>query len=203
MKRGSFLATTVATGLMVAGLMTVGRAGLKSQSFLFLAGQIKIAAGDTDSGMKLLAKAASGPELNTTSMLASEKPTVMETVSEKKPCPKVNVAPAVRKEKPAPWKANVKYAPEPTLASLNLPPLPMVHPEAVMFQGDPNTYLSRQQVEAVRAQQHEYKKAARIREANTRRLLHEISMKYGTPGGVPDAEQIQIQVQKELGSLVQ
>ena len=62
MKRGSFLMTTVATGLMVAGLLTVGRAGLKSQGFLFLAGQLKIAAGDTDSGMKLLAMAATGPE---------------------------------------------------------------------------------------------------------------------------------------------
>ena len=46
MKRGGFWMTTVAAGMAVLGLMTVGRAGLKSQAVLFLQGQMKIAAGD-------------------------------------------------------------------------------------------------------------------------------------------------------------
>ena len=62
MKRGFWL-TTVAAGMAVLGLMTVGRAGLKSQSVLFLQGQMKIATGDTDSGLKLLAEASSRPQM--------------------------------------------------------------------------------------------------------------------------------------------
>jgi len=96
MKHGGFWTTTVATGLMVAGLMTIGRAGLKSQGFLFLAGQLKIAAGDTDSGMKLLARAASGPDMSSNSMLSSEKESV---IAEKKPCPKSMTGQAASQER--------------------------------------------------------------------------------------------------------
>jgi hypothetical protein len=204
MKRGSFLMTTVATGLMVAGLMTVGRAGLKSQGFLFLAGQLKIAAGDTGSGMKLLARAASGPEFNSNSMLASEKESAVTAATEKKPCPKMNVMPVVRKDKPEPvkMKVTVKYAPEPTMASLapQVPMPPIMHD--AMFQADPAAVISHQQIEAIRAQQIEMKKAQRIRELNTRKLMHEVSMKYG-PITLPDAEKINIQVQKDLGTWAQ
>lgn len=200
MKRGNFLMTTVATGLMVAGLMTVGRAGLKSQGFLFLAGQMKIAAGDTDSGMKLLARAASGPEFNSNSMLASEKDSAVTTAAEKKSCPKMNVVPVVRKDKPEPvkMKVTVQHAPEPTMAALAQ--APMMH--EAMFQADPAAFLSHQQIEAIRAQQIEMKKAQRMRELNTRRLMHEVSMKYG-PNTLPDAEKINMQVQKELGTWAQ
>jgi hypothetical protein len=202
MKRGSFLMTTVATGLMVAGLMTVGRAGLKSQGFLFLAGQLKIAAGDTDSGMKLLARAASGPEFNSNSMLASEKESIVSAVSEKKPCPKMNAVPVLRKEKSEPPKMTVKYAPLPTMASLapHVPMPPMM--QDAMYQADPAAFMSHQQIEAIRAQQIEMKKAQRMRELNTRRLLHEVSLKYG-PSSIPDADKINIQVQKELGTWAQ
>jgi hypothetical protein len=189
--------TTVATGLMVAGLMTVGRAGLKSQGFLFLAGQLKIAAGDTDSGMKLLARAASGPELNSTSMLTSEKESV---VAEKKPCPKSDAAPVFRKLK-ATTQIKFKYAPEPTLASLAPAQIPFV--DAVFHgQADPSAFISHQQLEAIRAQQIEMKKAQRTREMNTRKLLREVSLKYG-PNAFPNAEKINIQVQKELGTWAQ
>jgi hypothetical protein len=202
MKRGSFLMTTVATGLMVAGLMTVGRAGLKSQGFLFLAGQLKIAAGDTDSGMKLLARAATGPEFNSNSMLASEKETVVRAASEKKPCPKMNVVPVVRKDKSEPVKARVNYAPEPTMAALapQVPMPPMMHD--AMYQADPAAFISHQQIEAIRAQQIEMKKAQRIRELNTRRFMHEVSLKYG-PNSLPDTEKINLQVQKELSTWAQ
>jgi len=204
MKRGSFLMTTVATGLMVAGLLTVGRAGLKSQGFLFLAGQLKIAAGDTDSGMKLLAMAATGPEMNSNSMLASEKPSGVSTAStEKKPCQKMNAAPIIRKEKSETTQLKAKYAPEPTLASLvphELPVPPMMI--SATFQADPSAFISRQQLEAIRAQQLEMKKAQRVREMHTKKLMHEISMKYDY-STVPDPEQIREQVQKNLGTWAQ
>ena len=204
MKRGSFLMTTVATGLMVAGLLTVGRAGLKSQGFLFLAGQLKIAAGDTDSGMKLLAMAATGPEMNSNSMLASEKPSGVSTAStEKKPCQKMNAAPIIRKAKSETTQLKAKYAPEPTLASLaryELPVAPMMIPAT--FQADPSAFISHQQMEAIRAQQMEMKKAQRVREMHTKKLLREISMKYSY-STVPDPEQIREQVQKDLGTWAQ
>jgi hypothetical protein len=201
MKRGSFLMTTVATGLMVAGLMTVGRAGLKSQGFLFLAGQLKIAAGDTDSGMKLLARAASGPELNSTSMLASEKPSAVSASPEKKPCPKMNMAPVVRKEKPEPLKVKVKFAPEPTLASAEVPMAPFMQ-ASFHGQADPMAYVSHEQIEAIRAQQNEMRKAQHVREVNTRKLLREISVKYG-PNALPTPEAIQVHIPKDLGSWAQ
>jgi hypothetical protein len=190
--------------LMVAGLLTVGRAGLKSQGFLFLAGQLKIAAGDTDSGMKLLAMAASGPEMNSNSMLASEKPSIVSAAArEKKPCPKMNAAPAVRKVKSETTQFKAKFAPEPTLASLGTHELPMA---AMMipatFQADPASYISHQQMEAIRAQQIEMKKAQRIREMHTKKLLHEISVKYNYTTA-PDPEQIREQVQKDLGTWAQ
>ncbi len=204
MKRGSFWTTTVATGLMVAGLMTVGRAGLKSQGFLFLAGQMKIAAGDTDSGMKLLAKAASGPEMNSNSMLASEKPSIMATAApEKKPCPKMNAAPVIRKVKSETTQFKTRFAPEPTLAALGpheMPMAPMMVPAT--FQADPSAYITHQQVEAIRTQQAEMRKAQRIREMHTKKLLHEISVKYSYTT-VPDPEQIREQVQKDLGTWAQ
>ena len=202
MKRGSFWTTTVATGLMVAGLMTVGRAGLKSQGFLFLAGQIKIAAGDTDSGMKLLARAASGPEMNSNSMLASEKPAVI-SAAEKKPCQKMNAAPVIRKVKSETTQFKTRFAPEPTLAALGpheMPVAPMMIPAT--FQADPSAFITRQQVEAIRAQQNETIKAQRVREMHTKKLLHEISVKYSYTT-VPDPEQIRQQVQKELGTWAQ
>jgi hypothetical protein len=200
MKRGNFLMTTVATGLMVAGLMTVGRAGLKTQGFLFLAGQLKIAAGDTDSGMKLLAQAASGPEMSSNSMLASEKLSAVVAPAEKKPCPKMNVVPVVRKDKPE-LKVKAKFAPEPTMASLSpdgILMLPMMQ-SSFHVQADPAAYVSHEQLQSIRAQQTEIRKAHRFQEQNTKRLLREISAKYST-APVPNPEQIRMQVQKELGT---
>ena len=193
MKRGSFWMTTVATGLMVAGLMTVSRAGLKSQGFLFLAGQMKIASGDTDSGMKLLARAATGPDLNSNSMLASEKPSpVVE-----KPCQKLNGTPAVRKAEKS-MTQKTAYAPEPILASLSLPavPVPPVTSDAYTFH---TVFLPREQQEMIEAQRADFAKAERIREAKTRKMLHQIALKYGRDGA-PDAARINAEVQKALST---
>ncbi len=193
MKRGSFWMTTVATGLMVAGLMTVSRAGLKSQGFLFLAGQMKIASGDTNSGMKLLARAANGPDLNSNSMLASEKPSpVVE-----KPCQKLNTTPAVRKvEKNVTQEA--AHAPEPTLASLTLPavPAPPVTSDAYSFH---TVFLPREQQEMIEAQRADIERVQKIREAKTRKMLHQIELKYGRDGAA-DAARINAEVQKALST---
>ena len=192
MKHGGFWTTTVATGLMVAGLMTIGRAGLKSQGFLFLAGQLKIAAGDTDSGMKLLARAASGPDMSSNSMLTSEKESV---IAEKKPCPKSMTAPTTPKMKMTTVKPT--YAPEPTIAMIhpNVPPPPQMLPTSMSFA---LPYIPADQREAIRRQQNEFRKAHRLQEKNTRRLLREVSLKYGTTS-VPNVDEIRSKIQQEMG----
>lgn len=202
MKRGGFWMTTVATGLMVAGLMTVGRAGLKSQGFLFLAGQMKIAAGDTDNGMKLLARAATGPELNSNSMLASEKPSVVAArpcAHPQAPAPAVQPAPAIRKVKAS--TVEIKAAPEPTMAMLH-PSLPPVALMQAAYPANPEAYMNANQREAWKMQQTELRRAQHVREINTKRLMHEISVKYGQ-GTVPNPEEIRMQIQKELGNFAQ
>ena len=191
MKHGGFWTTTVATGLMVAGLMTIGRAGLKSQGFLFLAGQLKIAAGDTDSGMKLLARAASGPDMSSNSMLTSEKESV---IAEKKPCPKSMPATAPKMKMTT---VKPSHAPEPTIAMIhpNLPPSPQMLPTSMNFA---LPYIPAEQQEAIRRQQNEIRKAHRLQEKNTRRLLREVSLQY-VPNSVPNADEIRNKIQKELG----
>jgi hypothetical protein len=191
MKRGGFWKTTVATGLLVAGLMTVGRAGLRSQGLLFLQGQMKIAAGDTDSGLKLLAEAASGPKIGT----GLNNP--LETVSAEpeKRCRKAASAPRVsRASRELP---KIKHAPEPTIAGLVVPALPRVVQASYMRDG--MGHLPTAQREAFRVQQIEFERAQRIREQDVNTALRETSLKYG-PNALPDPEQIRIQVQQDLGA---
>jgi len=192
MKHGGFWTTTVATGLMVAGLMTIGRAGLKSQGFLFLAGQLKIAAGDTDSGMKLLARAASGPDMSSNSMLSSEKESV---IAEKKPCPKSMTAPAAPKMKIT--TVMPTYAPEPTMAMIqpNVPPPPQMLPTSMSFA---LPYIPVEQSEELRRQQNEIRKAHRLQERTTKKLLREVSLKYGQDS-MPNADEIRSKIQREMG----
>src|SRR5512147_1707546 len=111
MKRGKFLMTTVTTGLLVAGVMAAGRASLNTPGLLFLAGQLKIAAGDTESGMKLLSRVAREPAATSNSMSLSEKPSPIAS----SPCKKSEGQP-VRKAKAE--TVRVKYAPDPTLAQI-------------------------------------------------------------------------------------
>lgn len=188
MKRGKFMMTTVTTGLLVAGLMAAGRAGLNSPGLLFLAGQLKIAAGDTESGMKLLSRAAAEPAASSNSMLLSEKPSPISSG----PCKKSG-APVVKAKVETP---RIKYAPEPTLARVATPEVPLV---LASFVPDPAMFMSREQQNSLRAQQYEIQRAQQVREQQTRRMLREISLK----DRIPSAERIRDMVQKGMDQRLQ
>jgi hypothetical protein len=205
MKRGGFWITTVATGVAVVGLMTAGRAGLRSQAVLFLQGQMKIAAGDTDTGLRLLAEASSRPQTResaTNSLQTASEPRKTES---KKPCrdwtkSTLNSS-AERKVSRAGQKLNVKSAPEPTLASLEAPVVPappMLHSP---YAQDAIAYIPTVQREQLRAQQAEVERARRIRELELKQAMRQISFKYDL--NVPSAREIQVQVERGLQTLAQ
>lgn len=206
MKRGGFWMTTVAAGMAVLGLMTVGRAGLKSQAILFLQGQMKIASGDTDNGLRLLAEASSRPQMG------ASLTNPLETVSEplkatkpEKPCKGWSVTYPMPEPKASRTdeqvSVKIKPAPEPTLASLT----PMF-PAPPMIQGpyaqNAMAYIPTAQREALRVQLAEIKKAQCIREQQMKKAFRELSFKYQV-NTVPNASEIQMQVQKGLGTLAQ
>ncbi len=203
MKRGGFWMTTVAVGVAVLGLMTAGRAGLKSHAVLFLQGQMKIAAGDTETGLKLLAEASSRPQMGAS--LTNPLETVSQPVKAakpEKPCKRWSVTNPAPERKASPTEqVSVKPAPEPTLASLTpmIPTLPIVR---AAYTSDGMAYIPTAQREAIRAQQAEIKRAQCIREEQIKRTLREISYHYQITT-VPSAREIQMQVEKGLGTLAQ
>jgi hypothetical protein len=203
MKRGFWL-TTVAAGMAVLGLMTVGRAGLKSQSVLFLQGQMKIATGDTDSGLKLLAEASSRPQMGAslTDPLETESQPAKAAKPEKR-CKNWSVTYPVAERKARRTEQvsiEAKAAPEPTLASLTpMPPAPpMVQTTDAQ---DAMAYIPTMQREALRTHRAEIKRAQCIREQEMK-AVRELTFHYQM-NTVPSAREIQMQVQKGLGVLAQ
>ncbi len=203
MKRGGFWMTTVAATAAVMGLMTVGRAGLKSQAVLFLQGQMKIAAGDTDSGLKLLAAASSRPHMGQPDQYLE---TVSQPVKASKPEKSCKgwslVLPRLLKtSRTEQVSVKIKPAPEPTLASLTLivPAPPMVQSP---YAQDAVAYTSVVVREALRVQQAEIKRAQCIREEEMKKAFREISSKQQA-NTVPSAREIQMQVENGLGTVVQ
>lgn len=207
MKRGGFWMTTVAAGMAVLGLMTVGRAGLKSQAILFLQGQMKIATGDTDNGLKLLAEASSRPQMGaslTNPLETAGEP--MKTAKPEKPCKNSSLVqpvsmPARNMNRTEQVLVKIKPAPEPTLASLapTLPALPMVQSS---YAQDAMVYIPTVQREALRAHQAEIKRAQCLREKEIKKAFREVSFQYQV-NTVPSVREIQMQVQKSLGTLGQ
>lgn len=58
MKHGNFWMTTIGAGVVIAGMMAAGRTAMQSPALLFLAGQLKVAVGRTDEGLRLMNQAA-------------------------------------------------------------------------------------------------------------------------------------------------
>lgn len=202
MKRGGFWMTTVTTGVAVLGLMTVGRAGFRSQAVLFLQGQMKIAAGDTESGLRLLAEVSSRPQMGSSATNPVEN--ASETI--KSPCrswakskPNSGSEPKVIRTEQV--SHNVKPAPVPTLASLVTPAIPVPPMVQAPHAQDAMTYIPAAQGEQLRAQRVAFEKAQRIRELELKRTMRQISYKYEVD--VPRAQDIQVQVERGLQRLAQ
>lgn len=208
MKRGGLWMTAVTAGVAVLGLMTVGRAGLRSQGILFLQGQMKIAAGDTDSGLRLLAEASSRPQMGaslTDPLEATSQP--VKPDEPKKPCKNWSLAQphsvAVRKvNRTEQVSVTVKPAPEPTLASLTLM-VPAAPPMVqTPYAQDAMAYIPAVQREALRTHQAEIKRAQCIREKEMTKAFQELSFQYQM-NAVPSVQEIQIQIKRSLGTLAQ
>lgn len=61
--RRSLTVSFLASGLLLAGIFTgVPRVALENRTSLYLLGQWRVAMGDTNSGVELLARAASAPK---------------------------------------------------------------------------------------------------------------------------------------------
>jgi len=74
MKYGNVWTSTIGAGVVIAGMMTAGHTALQSPALLFLAGQIKVAIGNTDEGIRLMNAAASQRNNETNKVHAAEKP---------------------------------------------------------------------------------------------------------------------------------
>lgn len=129
MKHGKFWMTTVGAGLAIAGMMTVSHAAMQNSAFLFLAGQMKVAAGYTESGMQLMHQAASKRDLEEGKVYAAERQTAKPT----EVCTKNNSAKPVARPATVPQarvRVSFQQAPRPVavLAKLDVPP-PAFTPE--------------------------------------------------------------------------
>ncbi|HEU5404329.1 MAG TPA: hypothetical protein VFU86_23480 [Terriglobales bacterium] len=204
MKRGGFWVTTVAAGVAVLGLMTMGRAGLKSQTALFLQGQMKIAAGDTDSGLRLLTEASSHPQPGSLRAPLENASQEVKAGVPGKPCRKwtislPNTATGRRMSGREQVSVKIPPAPEPTLASLVAPAIPAPPMVRVSYAQDAMAYIPAAQRVQFRAHRVEFERAQRIREIELKKVARQVSGKYG----IPDAHELQVQVQRELGTLAQ
>jgi hypothetical protein len=187
--------------------MSLGRAGLKSHAALFLQGQMKIASGDTDSGLRLLAEASSRPQMGaslTNPLETASQP--VKAVEPRKPCKNWAVseppsAPVPKVNRAEPVSLKWKPAPEPILASLTpmVPTPPMIE---ARYAQDGMAYIPTAQREALRAQRTEIKRAQCVREQEMKKMLRELSFKFEV-NSVPSSREIQIQVQRGLGTLAQ
>lgn len=207
MKRGGFWMTTVMAGVAVLGLMTVGRAGLRSQTALFLQGQMKIASGDTDTGLRLLAEASTRPQGEDPRAQLENANQEVKLGEPSTPCrkwatPQSRSVTDRRVSGERQISVKMPPAPEPTLASLVTPVIPRPPMVRVSYAQDAMAYIPTAQREQWRAHRLEFERAQRIRERELKQVEQQVSDKYQW-NGVPDAQELQLQVQRQLGALAQ
>jgi len=138
MKHGKFWMTTVGAGLAIAGMMTVSHAAMQNSAFLFLAGQMKVAAGYTESGMQLMQQATSKRGSEEGKVYAAEKQTVKPT----EVCTmKASPTPVARPVKVS-AQASISYpkAPVAVMAKLDLPAFASVVNVPAQIAVDPNAF---------------------------------------------------------------
>lgn len=186
MKHGNFWMTTIGAGVVIAGMMTAGRAALQSPAILFLAGQLKVAVGQTDEGMRLMNQAASQRENGT---VHAAEPTAKpiqvctkDTTGQSSQPRSTTVRAKAVATKPVTSKSS---APMALLAKLDMPNLPFSPSEMgirpVSF--DPATfrYLTDDERAKIIQAQIEAERIQRQRMKEVRRATHAVVIKYATP----------------------
>jgi hypothetical protein len=155
MNHGKFWMTTIGAGLAIAGMMTASHAAMRSSTFLFLAGQLKVAAGYTESGMQLMNEAASRRDTEEDKVYAAEKQAAKpaEVCVEKAPAkPMAHLAALKSKAVSLPQPA----APVAVLAKLEVPTPAFAPTVLPSFSIDPTAYrylsgAQRQQIQQAQA----------------------------------------------------
>lgn len=83
MKYGNLWTSMIGAGVVIAGMITAGRTALQSPAFLFLAGQFKVAVGNTDDGLRLMKAAANQRNTEADRVHAAERPADNEVCTKK------------------------------------------------------------------------------------------------------------------------
>ncbi len=179
MKHGNFWMTTIGAGVVIAGMMSAGRAAMQTPAFLFLAGQIKVATGQTEAGMRLMNEAASQHDSGTVHAAEpAQKPTQVCT---KDTTRNIQVRPAA--ERQVKTVANEAKAPVVVVAKLEVPPTPAAAmiPSGVYISPVAFQYMSDSDRRRIAETQIELQKVQRERMKQVRRAAHAMMLKYPVP----------------------
>lgn len=198
MKHGNFWMTTVGAGLVIAAMMAAGRTAAQNPTYLFLAGQLKVATGHTEDGMRLMNEAAAQRDSENGKVHAAEpaaKPTeVCEKSAPKQPVSRPTARPVATKASITP------KAPVAVLAKLETTvPIPSVYFAPAAFQ-----YLNASERAEITKVQVEFQKSQRERVRQERRA-HALVLKYAIPsGGInPDISNLERELPAYLGQTAQ
>lgn len=180
MKYGNVWTSTIGAGVVIAGMMTAGHAAMQSPAFLFLAGQIKVAIGNTDEGIRLMNEAASQRNGEMNKVHAAEKP----AAADNEVCTKKTIGNTLGPHPPA--SAAKTSKPLAIMAKLDMPDMPFV-PEAnvpgrrwidpVAFH-----YLTESQRAQVIQAQVNFEKIQREKAREIRRSIHAMKYVPAAPG---------------------
>jgi hypothetical protein len=183
MKYGNLWTSTIGAGVLVASMMTAGRTALQSPAFLFLAGQVKIAVGNTDDGIRLMKAAANQRNTETNKVHAAEKPADNEACTKKNTGNATTLRPAA--VTPAKTEAAKSAPPIAVMAKLEMPDMPFA--PAANVSGriaiDPVAfhYLSESQRAQIIRTQVNFERIQREKAHEFRRATHAMVMRNVPP----------------------
>lgn len=200
MKHGGFW-ITIGTGILMAGSLTAGRSAMQSPSVLYLAGQLKMAVGDTDSGMRLMNEAAKNGNSRTTPAAkhSSISTCALKGTSSMQPKSVRSAKPVVvannRVEAPVLLAKleNVNF-PVPPAHPLNVVVPPNVPPAAYPFNAE-QLKAEKMREEMLRRAQQEFERAQQI--------VRVYKANYRESRNIPSAEDIQREVDVNMGQVMQ
>jgi len=181
MKQANFWVTTFGTGVVIAGMITASHSAVQSPTLLFLAGQLKIAAGQTQDGMRLMNQAAALRGSENGKVHAAEP--VKQPEKDTHVCTKdttVNAGPRPAIVRDAKFLVPEHRKPVAIMAKLEIPSTPFTPPDTAVPFVNPATlrYMS----EAERAQmiqaEVEVRMVQRERAKELRRAAKAINFKY-------------------------
>ncbi len=205
MKFGNFWMTTVGAGVVIAGMMTAGHAAMQSPTVLFLAGQLKIATGNTEAGLRLMNEAAAQRDSENGKVHAAEPQAKPTEVCNLAPLSSETSRPAMTK--PAKTAATQKPSVV-VMAKLEGAPLPsaMVLPSQIAVTPVAFRYMSESDRAQIQRMQDDVQRAQHERMKQIHRAARAMVLNYSpaTMGFNPaDISNIQRELPAAIGQMVQ